>query len=204
MRPGNIGGWKSEQEQYRKVMVMMKSKLIWILVGIGVFSFGCDLMTSQEDIKRAIYTVMRGYETSTKNIRPQIMNQYANAADLKFISKDETIINEMHVLIREDNTIVVSGECLFSGYEDPYSGYSVEGGLAYDCEKDDTDYGSCEFSCNAKLHGGKIKQLDFLLELDSEGTLAVGSVSANGKKVRFHQWDYVTRIIRAFNPRTNL
>lgn len=184
-------------------MVVMKSKLIWILSGIGIFYSGCDLMTSQEDIKRAIYTVMRGYETSTKNIQPQIMNQYANAADLKFVSNDETIINEMHVLIRDDNSIVVSGECLFSKYEDPYSGYRVEGGLAYDCVKDDTDYGSCEFSCNAKLHGGKIRQLDFLLRLDSEGTLAVGSVSANGKKISFDQWDYVTRIIRAFKPITN-
>ncbi len=185
-------------------MAMLKSKLIWILLGIGIFYFGCDLMTSQEDVKRSIYTVMRGYESSTKNTKPLIINEYANAADLKFISDDETIINEMNVLIRDDETIVVSGQCLFSGYEDPYSGYSVEGDLAYDCERDKSDYVYCEFACNAKLDGGKIKRLEFLLELDSEGTSAVGSVSANGKKVRFNQWDFVTKIIKTINPRTNL
>ncbi len=183
---------------------MFKSKLFWILPGICVFYLGCDFMTSQEDVKRSIYTVMRGYESSTKDVQPQIINQYSNAADLKFVSTGETIVNEMNMQIKNDNRIVVSGKCLFSGYEDPYSGYSVEGELSYDCERDDTDYVYCEFSCDAELDGGKIKQLEFLLELDSEGTLAVGSVSANGKKVKFNQWDFVQRIIKAFNPRIDL
>lgn len=187
-----------------KWVVLFKSKLIWLLLVIGVFCFGCDLLTSQKDIIRSIYTVMRGWEESTRSVEPQVINEYANATDLKFTSNDETLVNRMNILVKNDHTILASGKCFFSGYEDPYSGYTVEGELAYDCERSDKDYTSCEFSCNAQLDGGKVNQLDFSLELDSEGMLKVASVTANGKKAKFDQWDFVTQIIRTFNPVTGL
>jgi hypothetical protein len=48
------------------------------------------------------------------------------------------------------------------------------------------------------LTGGKIKKLDFSLDIDSDGRYSVSSVVANGKRIGFEQWGFVTRIIRAF------
>lgn len=179
---------------------MLQAKWIYILLGVYFLSCGCDLMLSQEDVKRSIFTVMRGYESSTENIEPQVSNRYSNAADLKFKSKNDTLVNEMRLLIKEDQSISASGTCFFSGYEDPYSGYRVDGELAYDCQTDENDDAVCEFSCNTTLTGGKVKKLEFLLDIDSEGQCSVASVIANGKKIKFNQWDFVAQIVRAFSP----
>ena len=157
-------------------------------------------MLSQEDVRRSIYTVMRGYEASTKNIQPLVSNRYSNAADLEFISKDETLINQMSILIRGDNSLKASGTCFFSGYEDSYSGYRVDGELAFDCEIFKGEGTTCEFSCKTDLTGGNVKRLEFQLNIDSEGRPAVATVMANGIKFEFHQWEFVTRIVRAFTP----
>ena len=157
-------------------------------------------MLSQEDVKRSIFTVMRGYEASTDHIKPQVSNRSTNAADLKFESMDDTLVNEMRILIKEDKTMTASGTCFYTGYEDPYSGYRVDGELAYDCEKDENDDAVCEFSCHPALTGGKVKKLEFQLNIDSDGQCSVASVFANEKKIEFYQWAFVTRIIRSFSP----
>jgi hypothetical protein len=179
---------------------MQKPKWIWIFLGIYFFSYGCDFLLSQEDVKRSIYTVMRGFEASTRNIKPEVSNQYSNAADLEFISEGETLVNRMRILLREDDSLTASGTCFFSGYEDAYSGYRVDGELEFDCEKSKDGGTACEFSCDTTLTGGKVKNLEFLLDIDSKGQCSVASVTANGKKIEFHQWDFVTKIVRAFTP----
>ena len=181
-------------------VAMLKPRWICILIGICCFFYGCDSLLSQEDVKRSIYTVMRGYEASTKNIEPRVSNQYSNAADLEFISKDETLVNRMRILIREDNSLTASGTCFFSGYEDSYSGYRVDGEMGFDCEKSKDAGTACEFACKTTLTGGKVKNLSFLLDIDSDGQCSVASVIANGEKIEFHQWDFVTQIVRAFSP----
>jgi hypothetical protein len=179
--------------------IMQKLKWIFILLGIFGLAYGCDA-TSQDDVKRAIYTVMRGYEASTDNIRPQVSDRYTNAAKLEFKSQNDALINEMSIAMKEDKTIAASGTCYYAGYEDPYSGYRVDGKLAYDCEKAENDDAACEFSCNTTLAGGKVKNLEFLLTIDADGRCSVASVIANGKKVRFNQWAFVAQIVRAFSP----
>jgi hypothetical protein len=196
-RFGQVGA--GTEDAPREVHVL-KSKWICILLGMYFLSYGCDVLLTQEDVKRSIYTVMRGYEASTMDIQPQVSNRYSNAADLEFKSTNEALVNKMSILIREDNSLTASGTCLFSGYEDSYSGYRVNGELAYDCEKSEDEGASCEFSCNTTLTGGKVKKLEFLLDIDSEGRCAVASVIANGKKIKFNQWAFVTRIVRAFTP----
>ena len=106
----------------------------------------------------------------------------------------------MRIFIKEDKSITASGTCFFSGYEDPYSGYRVDGELTYDCEKSENDDAVCEFSCSTTLTGGKVKKLEFLLDIDSDGQCSVASVIANGKKIKFNQWAFVTRIVRTFTP----
>jgi hypothetical protein len=179
---------------------MLKPKWICLLLGLCFFFYGCDSMISKEDVKRSIYTVMRGYEASTQNIQPQVSNRYTNAADLEFKSMNDALVNEMRILVNEDKSMTASGTCYFSGYEDPYSGYRVDGELAYDCEKSENDDAVCEFSCNTTLTGGKVNNLEFLLNIDSEGQCSVASVIANGKKIKFNQWTFVAQIVKAFTP----
>lgn len=179
-------------------MRTLKQKSIYILLVICLFSYGCDFLLTQEDVRRSIYTIMRGYETSTKNVQPQFAERYSNGGDLKFISRNETLVNEMRILVKDDKRMTMSGTCYFSGYEDQYSGYEVNGELDFDCEKFEKDDAVCEFFCNTTLTGGKVKKLEFSLEMDSDGACSVASVIANGKKIEFDQWAFVTQIVRKF------
>jgi hypothetical protein len=177
---------------------MVQLKWIYLLLGISFFSYGCNFTLSQEEVKRSIYTVMRGYEVSTNDAHPQVSRRYSNAADVKFEAENETLVNEMKIMIKEDKRMTVSGTCFFSDYADPYSGYHVDGELAYDCEKSENDDAVCEFSCNTTLSGGKVKSLEFLLDINSDGEFSVASVIANGRKIEFSQWGFVANIVRSF------
>ncbi len=160
-------------------------------------------MLPKGDVKRSIYTVMRGFEASTQGKKPDISNEYENSADLRFTAKDGTLVKDMHIIQNSNNNINASGICRLSEYEDPYSGYIVDGELSYDCEQSSSSYVNCEFSCNTKLTGSKVKTLEFELEINSDNYISVASVYANGKKVKFNQWGFITNIIRAFDPKSN-
>lgn len=178
---------------------MLQFKPISLFVGLSLALIACGASPGEEEVKRSIYTVMRGYESSTKNVDPLVTKEYGNGAELKFVSRDRTLVNEMKILIQDDKSLTASGRCLLSGYEDPYSGFGVEGELTYDCERSGQNYATCDFACQASLTGGKIKELGFELTLDSDGNISVASVTADGKEVSFSQWAFVTQIIRAFS-----
>jgi hypothetical protein len=153
---------------------------------------------SQDEVKRSIYAVMRGYEASTEKVEPQVQKRYGNGAELRYVSMNETLVTEMRILLKDDKRLTASGICFFSGYEDPYTDYSVNGELSFDCERSGDEDAVCDFSCNTVLSGGKVKKLEFQLNIDSEGQCSVADVMANGKKVRFDQWAFVGRIVQTF------
>jgi hypothetical protein len=177
---------------------MLKPKWICLLLGICFFSYGCDFLLSQDEVKRSIFAVMRGYETSTEKVKPQVEKRYGNGADLRFVSMNETLVTEMRILLKDDKRLTASGTCFFSGYEDPYTDYSVDGELTFDCERSGNEEAVCDFSCNTVLSGGKVEKLVFLLNIDSQGRCSAADVMANGKKIRFNQWAFVGRIVQAF------
>ncbi len=182
---------------------MTRRKTFFILLTICVFFYGCGDYLSEKDIKRAVYTVMRGFEASVKDDDPEVSNQYQNAADIKFTVDDGAIENEMSIMVRDDRSVELSGSVLLSDYTDSYSGYSVEGELLYVCERDAQLITVCDIECDVVLTGGKVETLQFALEMDSPQSASFASITANGKEIELNKYDNILEIIRKFSPGVN-
>ncbi len=180
---------------------MKLSTLIILIISSIFLVLGCGNGPQEKDVERSIFSVMRGFETSTNKVEPQLIKEYGNGADLKFISKDETIVNEMLIFFKDDNTISYTGACNLVDYEDRYSDYIVNGKLIYDCLQSSESYIECEFSCDAEISGGEIETIGFDIQVNSDGFISIDTVTANGEDVEFNQWGFLTKIIKAFDPK---
>ncbi len=181
--------------------MMMKVKTILILVVLCVFYYGCGDNVSEKDAQKAIFTVMRGCESTEKDNDPEISNKYQNAADFTYSVEDGAVVNEMTLVVNDDKSMDLTGTCQFSDYTDPYSGYTVEGKLTYSCERSSDLETYCDIECEAVLMGGKVETLAFSMEMDPSGEMDVASIIANGEKVELNKWDKILKIVRAFEPR---
>lgn len=179
---------------------MKMLKTIMILSAVCLFYYGCGDFVSEKDIKRAIFTVMRGFESSTRDKDPDVFQEYENAADITLSVDDGAVVNDLSLLVRDDRSMELSGTCVLSGYEDPYSGYGVDGELIYSCERSTEEITYCDFECEAVLSGGSVKTLEFSIEMDDSGEIAVASIVANGSEVTLNKWDSILDLVHTFNP----
>ncbi len=183
---------------------MRLSILIILIIGSAFLVLGCGNGPKEKDVKRSVFSIMRGFETSTNNIEPELVKEYGNGADLKFVAKNETLINEMRILLKDDNTISYSGACNLVDYKDRYSGYIVNGELIYDCIQASESYIDCEFSCDAEIIGGEVETIGFGIQISTDGLISIDAITANGEDVEFNQWDFIKKIIQAFDPKLNI
>lgn len=80
----------------------------------------------------------------------------------------------------------------------------VDGESSYACQEYSNVYTNFGFSYDAEIAGGTIKTIHLPIEVTSGGYPIANSVTANGKDIDFDQWEFVTNIIRAFNPKSNI
>lgn len=179
-------------------------KLAIIVVLSITAGFRCGLVgPTDREISNAIEAVMRGVQYSAKKENIEVRQEFVNSADISFTNDEKTISHDLHILINEDNSANLSGECKLEEYSDTKSNYSMTGSFSYDlvfpdASNSDKAYGGINLEMD--YSGGRIEFIDLYVTIDKQGKIEEAYVNANGFERDFSRKDKINTFFKYLNP----
>jgi hypothetical protein len=154
---------------------------------------GCKMGPTKGQTRQALKAIIKSMESSFEDVDGlddvQVNAIYANGADIVFENKEGSVITAASVF-RLENEDQVHGNSTIANYEDPESGYIINGELTYSFwfpnHSRDVFYG--EVSGSMDLSGGKIESLEFSASVDLNGN-EVFDTTANNYPVYLKYYD---------------
>jgi hypothetical protein len=166
--------------------------------------FGCGLIgPTDREISAAIEAVMRGVQSSVKKENMEVQQEFVNSADVTFTNNEKTVSHDMRILINEDKSAALNGECKLEEYSDIDSNYTITGSFDYDLFFPDASnnkkaYG--EISLEMDYTGGRIEFIDLYVTIDKQGKIEKAFVNANGFERDYNKKDKIYNFFKYLNP----
>ena len=184
---------------------MRNASKTFIIAVLITFIAGCNslFVPSEEDIFAAMEASLRGAQSSLKQENMEIIEEYSNAADLAFVTEDETVFHEMSFMINEDKSADISGKCSLADYQDTFSGYIINGTFSYDLfypNISNTENAYGEFNFEMDYTGGNIDTLELNFTLDKQGQIEKVYVAANGKEINIKMQKKIFNFLNYLDP----
>ena len=156
--------------------------LAWLTMGATACLFSSP---SPDDVFSAMEASLRSLQESMTKDYLRIHQSYGNAADLSYMNDDRTLLHTVQVRVQEES-VSVAGECIFAGFEDARTRYRLDGTLTYHLRYDrnfDAASGSGEVKGALALLGARVRDLDYVFSVNTDGRFKELNVVANGRTV---------------------
>lgn len=165
---------------------------------------GCTYLGPTDgQVRKAIEVTIRGFVESLDQEDIEINNSYANAADFVVRNEDDSLVNQVSIIL-DENEYHVFGSCTFSDYQDPESEYLLNGEMTFNLwytPKINANAGYGEMSSSISLTGGIIESLEYSFTIDETGDVEQYLITANGKTIVFTEQDNFFEFLEVLRDR---
>jgi len=185
---------------------MKKGPLLFTQLIVLILSiYGCAFLgPSEADVLTALEASMRSFQASMIKENLELHEKYANAVDLAFINGDRSLLHNMSVMFK-DRKVFISGKCIFAEYEDTHTKYYINGNISYHLKfpKDfNPKAGSGKVSCKIILKGGRVENLEYVFNINTNGVFDEFAVTANGQNIDMRKYKQELNFIKFMQPLT--
>jgi len=105
----------------------------------------------------------------------------------------------------KDRKVFISGKCIFAEYEDTHTKYYINGNISYHLKfpKDfNPKAGSGKVSCKIILKGGRVENLEYVFNINTNGVFDEFAVTANGQNIDMRKYKQELNFIKFMQPLT--
>jgi hypothetical protein len=183
------------------VIAMHRIGLIWFFGGWGLL-MGCSLNPSSDDVLVAMEASLRSMNQSMQTQHLKIHETYGWGAYLSYVNEDHSLLHTVKVAV-DDNSVSISGECIFADYQDTVSPYALNGDLSYQLKLPrnfNPTAGSGDVRCTLALAGGKVKNLQYNFRISPNGQFTRFDVAANGKSMDMSRYRQALNFMKYISP----
>jgi hypothetical protein len=163
---------------------------MWIGLLLGVIA-GCGSLfgPSDEEVQKAIIAAFNGF-TEVPIIQPADADQfrYSNSATLRNANADETISQEVHMVIdRANGNLAFDGVCQFDEYNDPSTGNTISGSIDYQMKGsfEGNDELAINFVFDLQYAGGAVESITFSIDETFDPVDTLPDLLVNGTSYKF-------------------